>query len=228
MSAVRPSRAATWLVGLAGVVAGVVALDAWGPRLPGVEEAATQLAAWPAVIVVALITVTGETVVLAAVMVALQGEWSLIEVLAWCFVGTVVSDAVWFRLAGAIDERWLQHREIGPGQQRLLTWLRERTGARPYLALLFIKFLYGSRLLMTVYLATRRIPLSTFLVYNAAGTAVWLAVLTGVGWLLHHGLMGIAGADRLDLLVLAVIVLLVSLRGGSAWIARARRQSVPS
>lgn len=214
------------LTGAIGVLVGVVG----GLRLPGVDEVIGWLSGLPAIIVLPLITVTGETVVLAAVAVAVEGGWSLAEVVAWCFLGTVASDVAWFGLARVADDRWRRRREPGPRQQRALAWMREHTGERPYLALLVIKFLYGSRFLMLVYLATRRVSLRHFLLYDAIGTAVWLAVLVPLGWLLARGLVTASAAGRLDLFALALVGVLVAWRGGVvAWrSARARRPSLRS
>ena len=177
-----------------------------------IEELVAWLASFPAVSVLALITVTGETVVLAATMVATQGSWSLAEVVAWCFLGTVISDAAWFKAAGVVDRRWLSAKAHGARYERTVAWLRAHTGERPYLALLFIKFLYGSRFLMLVYLATRRVTLRQFLVYDAIGTAVWLAVLVPAGWLLAHGLVTVADVGRIEWVMLGLVAVLVALR----------------
>lgn len=206
-----------------------LAATAFGWAVPTVDDLVAGLSGLPALIVLPLIAVTGETVILAAVIVATQGEWSLTEVVLWCFVGTVASDALWFRLAGVVDARWLQRREASARQRRAVAWLRRRTGERPHLALLFIKFLYGSRFLMLVYLATRRLSLRRFLLFDSVGAAVWLAVLVPIGWLLGHGLMTAAAAGRLDLAIGGVVVALLVTRGTFVWIRNRRaRRSLPS
>ena len=205
-----------------------VALAA-GWSLPSVEGAAEWLSNYPAVLVLLLITVTGEVVVLGAVIVAVQGSWSLVEVVAWCFLGTVASDLAWFRLAGAADRRWSRHLEGSERSQAVMGWLRERTGQRPWLALVVVKFLYGSRFLMIVYVATRRISPRRFVVYDGLGTAAWLAVLVPLGWAIARGVVGSGVSARLDVLVVVLVAVLLGLRGVSGWItARLRRRSLPS
>ena len=186
---------------LAAAAAGISGLDLALPSLPDIVD---WLSDYPAVLVLLLITVTGETVVLAAVVVATQGVWSLTDVMLWCFAGTVASDAAWFRLAGAVDERWLAER-AGPRRRRVLASLRGLTGERPWAALVFIKFLYGSRFLMLVYLATRRVPLRRFLAFDALGTVLWLAVL-GIGSRLFARFFASASAWRLLDGIIAVVM----------------------
>jgi membrane-associated protein len=232
MSAIASTGAAVVTQGLArggGALAAVAVASLFGLAIPTLDDLVARLSGFPALIVLPLIAVTGETVILAAVIVATQGDWSLTEVVLWCFVGTVASDALWFRLAGVVDTRWLQRRGASDRHRRTVAWLRRRTGERPHLALLFIKFLYGSRFLMLVYLATRRLPLRRFLVFDGMGTAVWLAVLVPVGWLLGHGLMTAAAAGRLDLAIVGVIVALLVTRGLFVWNReRKARRSLPS
>lgn len=204
------------VTGLEGAIP--VATAVLGHQLPSVHDVVGWLSGYPAIVVLLVITVTGETVVLAAVMVATLGSWSLAEVVLWCFVGTVASDTVWFWLTGITNNRLLRERMLTRRRQRTMAWLRQRTGPRPYVALLFIKFLYGSRFLMIVYLAIRRVSLRRFVLYDGAGTVLWLAVLVPIGWLLAHGLIDAAGARRLDLVVFVVVLVLLVVRGGSAWL----------
>jgi hypothetical protein len=74
----------------------------------------TWLSAYPAVLVLPVIAVTGESVVLAAVIIATRSHWSLAEVALWGFVGTVLSDMLWSRLAGVTGNRLLEARTMGP------------------------------------------------------------------------------------------------------------------
>lgn len=177
-----------------------------------ISEIVAWLSMYPTLVVLPLIALAGETVVLASVVVATQGEWPLGQVVLWCLLGTVASDTVWFSLAGTAGKRLRSVREPGARQQRVMDWLRRRTGERPYVALLFVKFLYGSRVLMLVYLATRRVPLRLFLLYDIAGTILWLAVLVPVGWLLGEGLIRADEVSRLDLILPAVAVAAIALR----------------
>ena len=197
----------------------------FGFQLPGFDETVAWLSSLSAIIVLALITITGETVVLASIVVAVSGSWSLPEVVLWLFVGTWLSDAVWFWFAGIAHRRLLATRELGPRQQRVMDWLRRHSGERPYLALLFIKFMYGSRFLMLVYLATRRVSFAKFLLYNGIGTAIWLAVLVPIGIAVSHGLISAADAGRLDVVALIVVAAALLWKGGSLWRAKQAKQA---
>ncbi len=57
-----------------------------------------------------------------------------------------------------------------------------------FLALLFIKFLFGIRLFLTMYLvAKKRIPLGTFIAYDILGILLYVAVIGGIGLLVGRG-----------------------------------------
>lgn len=190
----------------------------------GVSQVVGWLSKLPSLVVLPLIAVAGETVVLASTVVATQGEWSLNEVILWCLVGTVASDLFWFKLAGTAGDRLKPLRDPGPRQQAALKWLRRRTGERPYLALLFFKFLYGTRFLMLVYLATRDVSLRRFLLYDIGGTILWLAILVPAGWLLGVGLIRAEAVSRLDLVLGGVVVAVLAGREAVRWKRdRARR-----
>lgn len=56
------------------------------------------------------------------------------------------------------------------------------TSRRAFLALLFIKFLYGTRIITIMYLSIHRLRFRTFFLFNAIGTFLWLLVMVTIGW----------------------------------------------
>ncbi len=59
---------------------------------------------------------------------------------------------------------------------------------KPFLSLLFIKFLFGVRLLLTVYLvAKKQIPLRSFMLYDAIGILIYVSVVGSIGILIAGG-----------------------------------------
>lgn len=62
----------------------------------------------------------------------------------------------------------------------------------PLLSLLFIKFLFGVRILLTIYLvAKKQIPFRPFVLYDAAGIALYVFVLGMIGVLIGQGNAGV-------------------------------------
>lgn len=142
----------------------------------------------------------GESVILASAALAAQGSWSVWAVAGWAFAGTVLSDAVWFSAAG----RGVRGLRGDPGRaerlDRHVARLDRWTGQRPHRALLFVKFVYGTRILSISYLSVRGVPLRRFVTFDAAGTLIWLAVIVPLGYLGGRGLSGmgvdLAGLER--------------------------------
>lgn len=159
----------------------------------------------------------GESVVLTASALAAQGSWSLVAVVGWAFAGTVTSDTMWFRTARLGLDRW----SSGVRAERLAratARLDRLSGEHPHRALLFVKFLYGTRIASIAYMAIRNVPSGRFIVYDSMGTAVWLAVVVPVGWMIGHGLDRL-GADikRVEWLVLGIVLAVAAVRGIRQW-----------
>ena len=81
----------------------------------------------------------GETVIISAFFLAAQLHWPVWEVFIAAFVGTIVSDSVWYifgRSFRPAAERWISKHN----NSRLLTTLEPLSRRQPALALLYIKF----------------------------------------------------------------------------------------
>lgn len=159
----------------------------------------------------------GESVVLAASALAAQGSWSVVMVAIWAFLGTVISDTVWFRTARTGLDRW----SSGAQAQRLekaAARLERLAGEHPQRALLFVKFIYGARIASIGYMAIREIPTRTFVAFDAVGTAIWLAVMLPLGWFLGVGLDRL-GTDlrKFEEAMLGIVLVAATVRGIKAW-----------
>ena len=160
----------------------------------------------------------GESVILAAAAMAGQGTWPVTWVAGWAFAGTVISDVAWFTAANrgiaALGRNPERARKLDVHARRLDRW----TGARPCRALLFIKFVYGTRILSIAYLSLRKVSRRRFASFDAAGTAIWLAVIIPIGYLAGRGL-GSAGVDlvRFEGVFAILVVLAVAARALVWW-----------
>jgi membrane protein DedA with SNARE-associated domain len=163
----------------------------------------------------------GETVILTAAVLAFTGMIPVVSTFTLCFIGTIVSDTLWF-LIGTRFFQFIEkkgdptHRHL-----RFIQFLRKRTGDRPFLILLFIKFLYGTRILTITYLAIRGIRLLTFLFYNAFGTLIWLTVLFLLSWLMVSGVVsGQTETHTIEYGIIIGIILVLIYRLLTVWITR--------
>lgn len=171
--------------------------------------------------------VLGESIVLSAAALAAQGAFPVWMVALWAFVGTVASDNVWFRVLGRAFSAVNRKEERAERLARHVARLDRVTGDHPHRALLFVKFIYGTRILSISYLAVRKVSTRTFAIFDAVGTLIWLAVIVPVGYAGGRVLDRI-GVDLRQLQVgfVVVVVLAIGLRLVAAWRTRHREASV--
>ena len=163
----------------------------------------------------------GETVILTAAFLAGQGTWSIESVFWLSLAGTVISDSLWFFLGQTFfkfTKRWEKYQDQ---YQTFLIKLEKITGQRPFLSLLFIKFLYGTRILTILYLSIRKVRYATFLLFNTVGTILWLSVMIFVGWLVGRGVgNAVQIFSRVEYIVTALVLLIVFFRIMTTWLSK--------
>ncbi|HBB37747.1 MAG: hypothetical protein UV82_C0013G0035 [Candidatus Magasanikbacteria bacterium GW2011_GWD2_43_18] len=129
----------------------------------------------------------GETVIVSAAFLAGQGLWSLGIVFSLAFLGTIISDLIWFLFGTALLKlfmKWKRSRKKVEELKQEEVPLQSHT---PFFVLLFIKFLYGTRILTIIYIASRKMNFWLFLLYDAIGTVLWLCVMLAIGWAAARG-----------------------------------------
>lgn len=128
----------------------------------------------------------GETVILTASFLAAEGWLSLSTIFFVTLFGTVFSDCIWF-----VFGNWIMKREAfrkhEAKYEKLVTKLDKKIGNRPYLSLLLIKFLYGTRILTIIYLSFRKIKFWQFVVFDFLGTSFWLVIIMSLGYMAGKG-----------------------------------------
>lgn len=78
-----------------------------------------------------------------------------------------------------------------------------------FLSLLFIKFLFGVRLLLTIYLvAKKQVSFRLFALYDMAGIVLYVSIVGGIGILVGSGNSGIE--DRYTLIVRTITAVTLS------------------
>ena len=128
-----------------------------------------------------------ESVVFTASFLSAQGFWPPLAVFWFALLGTVLSDLFWY-FGGMyflkITHQWSLFQN---GYNKLSAFVDKITKHKPFLVLIFIKFLYGTRFLILIYISTRGVKLKTFLFYDIFGTLLWLYVIIPIGWLAGKG-----------------------------------------
>lgn len=163
----------------------------------------------------------GETVIITAAFLAAQGFWSLGNIFWLSLAGTLISDSLWFLFGQRILQifhRWERYKEQSTN---LLATLEKITGQRPFLSLLFIKFLYGTRILTIVYLSIRKMKFLTFAVFDTIGSALWLAIIISIGWLAGKGIINLVPfLNKFEYAMLFLILVILIFRFGTIWLSK--------
>lgn len=161
--------------------------------------------------------VPAETVIPLAGMGAATGEFNLLLVALAAGAGSAVGELVWYLPAHWMGRErfeaflrrhghWLT---VKPEQvHRATEWFARRGGV----AVLLCQPLPGLRTLISVPAGACGLPMAVFLLYAAAGAALWSLVLAGTGYLVRVGFPWIAdwmvpGALVLFIVLLAAYVL---------------------
>ena len=163
----------------------------------------------------------GESVAITSAYLAIQLGWPIAEVFSAAFAGTVISDTLWFFLGNFLQRRFAQSEKFQHKREKAGELFSRLAGTRPFLVLLYIKFLYGSRIAMILYLAAQKVSLPTFTLFNAFGALIWLLVVIPIGIFAAKGTPDALSA--FDVLKIGAGVLLaswVTFRFISAWLTK--------
>lgn len=161
-----------------------------------------------------------EAVIIPSTVLAKQGvfHWLTVYVVAW--LATITSDIVWFKGAKLLLR--ITHK-LGDYQHRihrLIHIIEKMTGKRTYLFLLVYKFFYGFRGLTIIALSMRQYPFWTYILFSSLGTAIWLTVIMGVGWLVALGFDLLPTVHTVQYVIFAAVILVVGYKLISVWIGR--------
>ena len=82
----------------------------------------------------------GETVIITAAFLSAHGVWSIPNVFLFAFLGTTTADTLWFLFGQRVLQRFHRWKKTARAGSPLLEAVQKKTGGRPFLILLFIKF----------------------------------------------------------------------------------------
>lgn len=163
----------------------------------------------------------GDTVLFAVAYLGGQESWSMAPIVAAAFLGTAISDTGWY-FAGKFGFHIADRFSLAKnGRETAGNILRMLIGKNPAIALIYIKFLYGSRIAMIVYLASHGISFWRFTLFNSLGICAWLAVFFPLGYLAGMGVSQlIPSAHTLQITLSALVVGAIALRLITLWFTR--------
>lgn len=158
----------------------------------------------------------GEAGGIFALTYALNGALDVPVTLVFVFLGSLSADMFWYAvtvstLRPQIERRF---RKKSTSEQRsFLRSILRYADTHPYTILLLIKFLLGMRLILTIFIATRRdIPFQKYLVCNIIANILFVTTLYGIAVLLHASV-----GDMLDLRnnIFHIVALVIIIAAGS-------------
>lgn len=121
----------------------------------------------------------GDALLLVASFLAYLGKLDLPLVMLLAFLGTWLSDIIWFILGRYSHSTIL-------ARSNLLNSLSDRSadivGKRPRMMALTMRFMYGLRMVIPYSLGKTSMSTSSFLIYNAIGVGIWVLIFTALGF----------------------------------------------
>lgn len=163
----------------------------------------------------------GETVIVAASFLAAQGVWSMSNVFWLTLVGTVAADIVWF-YAGRYSQSLLRYYQVNIDRYRsYVSYVDDAFEHRPWRTMTFLKFLYGTRIIMIIYLALSPMPLRRFIAIDTFASAVLIAVTMAIGWFAAKGLLNVVPAlNNVKYAVFILLLVIVAYKLASLWFTK--------
>ncbi|MEK7555406.1 MAG: VTT domain-containing protein [Patescibacteria group bacterium] len=157
-----------------------------------------------------------ESFIITASALSVKGWWSPIDVFWLTLAGTLISDFFWYLLGQFLLK--INYRLGEKDQSRmkkLALVINAVAGKKLFPVLLFMKFSYGTRFLILLYLSLRRVKLKDFLIFDTISTVIWLLVLIPLGWLAGKGINYFGLFQKIEYLFSAILVLILIYKGAT-------------
>ena len=162
----------------------------------------------------------GEETIILISMLAAQGFITFWNVFIFSFLGTILADSIWFFFGKTFLWEKIKKRKYFSKWFDKVAFIIDNT-VRDYhfLALLFTKFLYGTRLITIMYLSREKMTFLKFSFYNAIVTFIWTAVIVPLGWFAGKGVTIIIEVlKNVQLAIIALIIFAIGFYLIRVWI----------
>ena len=136
----------------------------------------------------------GEVAMIALSFLAAQKIFPFWPFFILSFVGVISSDTLWFFMGRTkIAEKIFSHRYANDTVFLITEAIRKISRGNHLLALIFTKFLIGTRVVLIFYISRTKMVFENFFYYDLVAILVWLAVLIPIGFLSGLGFTYISG-----------------------------------
>lgn len=153
-----------------------------------------------------------ENAILAAFSLSVNGDIGRYAgVTLAAIAGTLTNDLIIF----AVTRYWKKYFAKEKYNKKEATTIFEKIFFKNiFLSLLFIKFFFGMRIILTVYLiAKKELSLKKYLRYNICGIFFYVFVLGVIGWLIGKGVNDISGSyHKMAGIITGIAIVTLSMR----------------
>lgn len=168
----------------------------------------------------------GETAVILGVIASLKGYLTFQGVLLAGLVGTIIGDNFWFHMGRHLGRPFIERHEGWRAKAQKTEQLMERFGAP---VMIGFRFFYGLRSITPFMLGAARISPLRFLIYEAIGAVIWLAIVATLGFYLGAAVEQLVGrihnVEKVMAIGVACLALIIWIIYLVRWRLRLRAQS---
>jgi membrane protein DedA with SNARE-associated domain len=126
------------------------------------------------------------------------------------YFGSILGDIIWYIFGLRLMKAFNRSKKFRKNYSKLEYIMENYLKNRQFEAVFFAKFLFGTRVVTTIYLAHKKIRLKTFLLYDSVATLGWVAFMIALGWLVARGYSWVVGTFKsVELGVTLIIVFLL-------------------
>lgn len=170
----------------------------------------TVLDQYGALVIVLATFLLGENAALATFALSAQGYIHPLKAIVFVFIGSMLADTFWFLITECVLKKQYKKyidAKLKKGDEKMLARLVDN---HFFIVLIFIKFLVGVRLFLTIYIILKnKVPIHKLAILNAIGTTLFISVIFPMGWLFGKGFSSMMLAGNWFIKVLSILVFMV-------------------
>lgn len=152
----------------------------------------------------------GELAVIATFALSANGFIAPHLAMLYTFLGTILIDIFWFYVAEYVLRKKFEEKLRKKSSDKNFAFLTSLIDKHFFVILLFIKFLMGMRLILTLYIVLKtRIPFYKKIVLDSIGAVLFIAVLFPIGWSFGKGMSSLFEKSELISQILTSVTLLI-------------------
>lgn len=159
-----------------------------------------------------------------------QGYFYLLYIILFSFFAMIFLDSVWFFFSKTkFFQRAINWKKISKQYLAVQEHITKITAGKDMLLLLIAKVLVGTRILIILYLSSKKMSYSKFMKYNAIPTMVWASFLGIAGWLAGRGFDLVwkvfnSFKIAISFLMILIIIYYITIKELNKWLMRRQKR----